>query len=540
MSRPPASTRNSASRCGPCWRRSRGRRSSSCPPTRPRTSRPCASASSCWTGAGSATTVALPNWSTGPPAGSGSPTSPTRRRPCRGGPAPVATATSPRRRGTASNMSNRPSRTPTCCCGRARRAAGRSRERRRDRDGRCRPHPGGRPPVRLPRAGRPRTAPVRRQPDIPVRSRHDRLDRGGPGAGGRGDRQRGRIPGGLPGWLRDDRHVLADPVDARQRAGRGCHTDGAAGAYRGAVRCRDPAVPLRLGGPGRVRHTHLPGRLAAVRGVQRTDPGRHPRRADRRPVARRPAARCRAGPLGELPGGRVRAVPGHLRLAAAGDHPVVDAPGRRAGHRSAAVLAVRVLVVRRQRPRRHPLARIPVVLHRLAACPVRDRGAGRAAARGGGPDAVPAPAYASGCLGVGRGDVRAGHGGQGQHHRDAMMIMTSLRAGAWPAVLGFSGVAVVVGVFGVAFPAATTVMFTIAFTLLAAAAAFALDEPASQVVDVTPTGLARRTGIRALALLAPVAAGTVLILAGAQRGLALPWAATGLALGGNVVLGFTV
>jgi len=83
-------------------------------------------------------------------------------------------------------------------------------------------------------------------------------------------------------------------------------------------------------------------------------------------------------------------------------------------------------------------------------------------------------------------------------------------------------------------------MFTIAFTLLGAAAAFALDEPASQVVDVTPTGLARRTGIRALALLAPVAAGTVLILAGAQRGLALPWAATGLALGGNVVLGFTV
>jgi hypothetical protein len=121
-----------------------------------------------------------------------------------------------------------------------------------------------------------------------------------------------------------------------------------------------------------------------------------------------------------------------------------------------------------------------------------------------------------------------------------MMITTSLRAGAWPAVLGFSGLAVVVGVFGVAFPAATTVMFTIAFTLLAAAAAFALDEPASQVVDVTPTGPARRTGIRAPALLAPVAAGAVLILAGAQRGLALPWAATGLALGGNVVLGFTV
>ena len=121
-----------------------------------------------------------------------------------------------------------------------------------------------------------------------------------------------------------------------------------------------------------------------------------------------------------------------------------------------------------------------------------------------------------------------------------MMIRQMLRAGAWPAVAGISGVALVAGGCGVAFPAAGPVLLTIAFTLLAAAAAFTLDEPASQVVDVTPTGPLRRTGIRALALLAPVAAGTVLILAGAQRGLTLPWAATALALGGNVVLGFTV
>ena len=59
---------------------------------------------------------------------------------------------------------------------------------------------------------------------------------------------------------------------------------------------------------------------------------------------------------------------------------------------------------------------------------------------------------------------------------------------------GLSGVAVVVGGCGVAFPAAATVLLTIAFTLLAAAAAFTLDEPASQVVDVTPTGPVRRTG----------------------------------------------
>lgn len=121
-----------------------------------------------------------------------------------------------------------------------------------------------------------------------------------------------------------------------------------------------------------------------------------------------------------------------------------------------------------------------------------------------------------------------------------MMIRQMLRAGAWPAVAGISGVALVAGGCGVAFPTAGPVLLTIAFTLLAAAAAFTLDEPASQVVDVTPTGPLRRTGIRALALLAPVAAGTVLILAGAQRGLTLPWAATALALGGNIVLGFTV
>jgi hypothetical protein len=120
------------------------------------------------------------------------------------------------------------------------------------------------------------------------------------------------------------------------------------------------------------------------------------------------------------------------------------------------------------------------------------------------------------------------------------MVGPVLRAGAWPAVTGVSGVAVVVGGCGAAFPAAAAVLFPICFALLAAAAAFTLDEPASLVVDVTPTGPVRRTAIRSLALLAPLAAGAVLMLAGALRGLALPWAATGLALAGNVVLGFAV
>jgi hypothetical protein len=119
-----------------------------------------------------------------------------------------------------------------------------------------------------------------------------------------------------------------------------------------------------------------------------------------------------------------------------------------------------------------------------------------------------------------------------------MMVRSMLRAGAWPAVTGVSGAAVVVGGCGIAFPAAATMLFPIAFTLLAAAAAFTLDEPASLVVDVTPTGPVRRTAIRALALLAPLAAGALVMLAAAMRGPALPWTGAGLALAGNVLLGF--
>ena len=105
-----------------------------------------------------------------------------------------------------------------------------------------------------------------------------------------------------------------------------------------------------------------------------------------------------------------------------------------------------------------------------------------------------------------------------------------LRAGAWPTVLGVTGVAVVAGGCGAAFPAAATELFPVCFALLAAAAAFTLDEPASLVVDVTPTGPVRRTGIRAVALLAPLAAGALVMLAAALRGLALPWAAAGTAV----------
>jgi hypothetical protein len=118
------------------------------------------------------------------------------------------------------------------------------------------------------------------------------------------------------------------------------------------------------------------------------------------------------------------------------------------------------------------------------------------------------------------------------------MVALVLRAGAWQAVAGVSGVAVVVGACGAAFPAAVIVLLPICFTLLAAAAAFTLDEPASLVVDVTPTGPVRRTGIRAVALLAPLAAGALVLLTAAVRGQVLTWASAGLALVGNVLLGF--
>jgi hypothetical protein len=113
-----------------------------------------------------------------------------------------------------------------------------------------------------------------------------------------------------------------------------------------------------------------------------------------------------------------------------------------------------------------------------------------------------------------------------------------LRAGAWPEVAGVTGVAVVVGGCGAAFPAAATALLPICFALLGGGEGFAPHKTANPVPDVTPTGPARRTTIRAMALLAPLAAGALVMLAAAMRGLVLPWAAAGLALAGNVLLGF--
>jgi len=120
------------------------------------------------------------------------------------------------------------------------------------------------------------------------------------------------------------------------------------------------------------------------------------------------------------------------------------------------------------------------------------------------------------------------------------MAAVLLRAVPWPAVSGITAVALVTGAGGFAWPGGAQILLPIAFALLAGAAAFVLDEPASAVVDVTPTGRARRTAVRALALLVPLGAGTALVLAGALRAVKLPWPAVGLALAGSVLLGFAI
>ncbi len=132
------------------------------------------------------------------------------------------------------------------------------------------------------------------------------------------------------------------------------------------------------------------------------------------------------------------------------------------------------------------------------------------------------------------------------------MTRVELRAVAWPVVGGISALAAVAGGGGVIWPGGGQTLLPLSFALLAAAAAFLLDEPASEVVDVTPTGPGRRTAVRALALLVPLAVGAGLVLALALRAsysssvssVSSPswpsWPDVVLALAGNVLLGFAL
>jgi hypothetical protein len=115
-----------------------------------------------------------------------------------------------------------------------------------------------------------------------------------------------------------------------------------------------------------------------------------------------------------------------------------------------------------------------------------------------------------------------------------------LKGVAWPVLGGLSAVAALAGAGGIAGRASGPALLPIAFALLAAAAAFLLDEPASEVVDVTPTGPAHRTAVRALALLVPLGVGAGLVLAFALRQPRPSWPAVTLTLAGNVLLGFAI
>lgn len=121
-------------------------------------------------------------------------------------------------------------------------------------------------------------------------------------------------------------------------------------------------------------------------------------------------------------------------------------------------------------------------------------------------------------------------------------ISVQLRGVAWPAIIGTTGCAIAIGTVGAALArnSAGPSLLTGAFALLAATAALTLDEPASAVVDVTPTGLARRTAVRSCALSAPLAAGVAMAVAASLRNPRLSTAALLVAVVGNVLVGFAV
>lgn len=117
-----------------------------------------------------------------------------------------------------------------------------------------------------------------------------------------------------------------------------------------------------------------------------------------------------------------------------------------------------------------------------------------------------------------------------------------LRAVMWPAVLGLTAGAALVGALGVALGPASTgsIPLTAAGALLSAAASFTLDEPSAPVIDITPTTPARRIAVRAYALSVPLTAGAVLVIAVHVRNPTLPTTALAVAVLGNALLGFAL
>jgi hypothetical protein len=113
-----------------------------------------------------------------------------------------------------------------------------------------------------------------------------------------------------------------------------------------------------------------------------------------------------------------------------------------------------------------------------------------------------------------------------------------LRGTEWPFVLGLSAGAAVVGGVAVALTALPPPMVVTAFALLAAASAGVLDEPASTVVDVTPTSRRRQVAARVPALVPPLGVGAALVMALRLRNEAAAAGVLTLMLVGNVLAGF--
>jgi len=144
----------------------------------------------------------------------------------------------------------------------------------------------------------------------------------------------------------------------------------------------------------------------------------------------------------------------------------------------------------------------------------------------------------------GSGDRSAGRprGRSGEGRLTPRPALVLLRAVPWPAIGAITILALALGTAGVALAHSPTgpILLAVASALLAAAAAFALDEPASAVVDVTPTRPARVARVRAVALIPPATAAFLLITAMALRHPGLSTPAMGLAVLGNLLLGFAV
>jgi hypothetical protein len=119
--------------------------------------------------------------------------------------------------------------------------------------------------------------------------------------------------------------------------------------------------------------------------------------------------------------------------------------------------------------------------------------------------------------------------------------MAAVSADVWP-VAGLAAGGLVLG--GLALTLATgfagAPLATLAVALLAAAAAFTLDEPAASVVDVTPTRPVRQVTARARLLVLPVGVAVALVLAARLRSAPWPFGDALLSTVVPVLLGFVL